>query len=640
MQGTGDTEDRGRKIVAFVRRWGDVLVGSSVPALVIDTASGEVRLCNDAAVRLLGTAPRSFEEAVPLADTRVRIRTACAVAGFWDGEIDDRRVAAAGIACADEGSAGIYLSFPGGNPPSRELPAGLLDPWDDAFVGVDMDDRIVYVNGTASRMFGPALLGRRVAACLPSGAHTALTGDDVDELVSTPDGERHVRWRSVRVWTLGEAEILLLRARDITAEHEAQRLNAEARRRDAAHAIALAVGRGVPVHELTEGALAALDGVLAVRELRVTVLEGDTSRLLAGRRGGMAVYDEGRASVEGSPAASARAHRAPEQRAVAASIAEFPALVPLEATGVRAVLYVPIAVPDAVLGFLELHSATRDVFPATDVELVQEVAGVLATAIVRERLMEQVARHAQAMELRATLRGEELTRTQEQLIQAAKLSSIGELAAGLVHELNQPLNVLGGYVELLREGSLAEGGRERALDVMGRAVERMISMVDNLRNFSRSSGPVAVPVDIAAVVTMARELTVGAHKRRVEASCAPGLVVLGDPNRLEQVFINLIANALQCGGDPVAITSYDAPGDRVVVEVTDRGPGVPEELRARIFEPFFTTKPPGQGTGLGLSVSARIVQEHNGRIEITDNPGGGALFRVVLPRHRTRQSVA
>jgi signal transduction histidine kinase len=116
--------------------------------------------------------------------------------------------------------------------------------------------------------------------------------------------------------------------------------------------------------------------------------------------------------------------------------------------------------------------------------------------------------------------------------------------------------------------------------------------------------------------------------------CPAGLQVLGDANRLEQVLVNLLANALQAEGDPVSVTARAMDEGWVAVEVADRGPGVPESLRSRVFEPFFTTKPPGQGTGLGLSVSVRIVQEHGGRIEVEDNPGGGSVFRVVLPRCR------
>ncbi len=424
------------------------------------------------------------------------------------------------------------------------------------------------------------------------------------------------------------------------AELEVRRLRRAARWRDAEHTVAMAVGQGRPLADVARVALEQLARLLPVREARVSLVEVDTLRVLVGLRDGAVLPAEPRVLLGATPAGTARVRRAPVQRAVADAVGEFPALRALELDGIRAVLYAPLQVAEAVFGFVELHGHERDVFTPEEVELTAVLAGMVATAMVRERVLEQASRHAQAMEMRAALGREELDRTQEQLIQAAKLSSIGELAAGLVHELNQPLNVLGGYVELLREGSLGEKARDRALDVMARAVERMTSMVDNLRTFARGGGPTVTVVDVATVVNMARELTVGALKRGVRVDCDPGLTVLGDANRLEQVFINLLANALQCEGDPVTVTAREVDDERVAIEVADRGPGVPEPLRQRIFEPFFTTKPPGQGTGLGLSVSARIIQDHGGRIEVEDNRGGGAVFRVVLPRHQPRGAEA
>lgn len=420
------------------------------------------------------------------------------------------------------------------------------------------------------------------------------------------------------------------------ADREIRLLRAAARFGDVRQAVALAVGRGLPLIELAAFTLERLERVLAVRDCRITLLEDDTLRVYAARRDGEPLLAEPRTLLAATPASQARARRAPVQCAVSGSVELYPALRPLDTNGVRAVLYAPLEASEAVFGFLELHQDEREVFLDDEVALAADLARMLATALVRERLVEQMARHAHALELRATHGREELNRTQEQLIQAAKLSSIGELAAGLVHELNQPLNVLGGYVELLREGALGPSAQERALDVMTRAVERMTSLVDNLRNFARSGGPSMEVVDLGRVVTMARELTAGAMARGVSATCPPGIHVLGDANRLEQVFVNLLANALQANGDPIAIEVVALDAERVAVDVRDRGPGVPDAIRGRIFEPFFTTKPPGQGTGLGLSVSARIVVEHGGRIEVDDNPGGGALFRVILPRHGGR----
>ncbi|MFZ5479865.1 MAG: sensor histidine kinase [Myxococcota bacterium] len=408
------------------------------------------------------------------------------------------------------------------------------------------------------------------------------------------------------------------------------------RRMEALQAVALASGRGLPVVQVAQVALLRVGAHVGAREGRMSMLEGDTLRTVACVRAGVAVHAESRVVIVTSPADAARAQRTPIQVGVE-HVDRWPSLRLLE-PGIRHVLFVPLEVEEAIFGFLELYAAAP--FPPEDVALAVEAARMVGGTMVRERLLEQIARHAQTMEMRVAMRNEELLRTNEQLVQAAKLSSIGELAAGLVHELNQPLNVLGGYIELLTEGGLDEAGRARALEVMDRAVTRMTTMVENLRNFARGGAPQLAPVELAEVARVAVELTAGSQRRGVTVDARPGAVVLGDATRLEQVVINLVANALQADGDPVEVSVAVDSGDRAVITVSDSGPGVPAHLRERIFDAFFTTKPPGQGTGLGLSISARIVQEHGGRIEIGDSPTGGAAFRIVLPLHRGREPSA
>jgi signal transduction histidine kinase len=425
------------------------------------------------------------------------------------------------------------------------------------------------------------------------------------------------------------AAVLVARVALVEQELWALRRAAAARSCEVAVAVAAAQGSSMP--RLAALALAELETVIPATGSRVTVLEADALVPLAARQAGRAVADGRVVALSSSPAAALWSRKAPIQGSVTGLSGDAPDFA-TRLEGDDACLLVPLLAEEGVVGALEL--VKPGAFAAEDVAVAEAVGGVLGAAVVRERVIEQATRHAHAMELRAAARGEELDHTMEQLVQAAKLSSIGELAAGLVHELNQPLNVVGGYVELLREGMLDDRARERALDVMNRAVGRMSGMIDNLRNFSRTGGPALEPVDLAQVIAVASELTAGALKRGVRVVCPAGLQVLGDANRLEQVLVNLLANALQAEGDPVSVTARAMDEGWVAVEVADRGPGVPESLRSRVFEPFFTTKPPGQGTGLGLSVSVRIVQEHGGRIEVEDNPGGGSVFRVVLPRCR------
>ena len=344
--------------------------------------------------------------------------------------------------------------------------------------------------------------------------------------------------------------------------------------------MAAVVGGGASVAESAEVAVTAIESALGVRDAQVYEIDGEQLVRVAGN-------GAERVTLASNPAVIACARRAPAQEPVGPD-ATFPMIAELAAHGVRCVLHVPVAVV-------------------------------------------QAAHAAQVAEVRAALEREELGRSQERLLHAARLSSIGELAAGLVHELAQPLNVVGGYVELLQDVSTTDAGRNRALTAMGRAVDRMSTLVDNLRSFSRGGASRVATVPVHRFLTMARDLTGCALKRGVIVGCPEDLMVRGDENQLEQVVVNLVANALQAGGDPVELVAGPRSAGGAWIEVRDRGPGVPEGLRARIFEAFFTTKPPGQGTGLGLAVSARIVRDHGGTLVVGDREGGGAVFRVELP---------
>lgn len=635
------TRSARRGIADFLLRWGEFLQGSAFPAVVLDVRSEEVRLCNAAARARLGVCPRTLADALPDAGERAALLAAVRRGERAQCPLPEGG-AVVGVPLDADGPEGLLLCFPAA--PAGELAApplvtALVDDADDAFLGVDTSGLIVHANRAARRLLGDALVGGHLALVAPPAALLAASaGDGGAQSFTDREGRRRtLHWRASRARVGDAGEIVAVWGRDVTETHEAELVLALRMRRVAAsHQLALAMARGGDVQRMVQLALQHVETLLPVREARVTLLEGDTLRPLAARRDGAPLEGSPRTLLSASPADQARGLRRSVQVPMS-DAARYPGLRALEPLGVRCALVVPLQVEEAVFGFLELYSDLRERFLADELELVEQIASMVSASMVRERTLEQMSRHAQTLEKRVAMRNEELNRTQEQLIQAAKLSSIGELAAGLVHELNQPLNVLGGYVELLAEGGLPEAAQGRALDVMGRAVGRMAAMVDNLRNFSRSGAPTMHPVDLEEVVRMARELTAGAPRRGVEIECAPGVRVFGDTTRLEQVVINLVANALQVDGDPVHVRVHTQEGERAVIDVADRGPGVPEALRDRIFDAFFTTKPAGQGTGLGLSVSARIVQEHGGRIEVLDNPGGGALFRVVLPLYRERE---
>ncbi len=249
-----------------------------------------------------------------------------------------------------------------------------------------------------------------------------------------------------------------------------------------------------------------------------------------------------------------------------------------------------------------------------------------------------------------------LTRAQDQLVRSEKLASIGHLVAGVAHELNNPINAVSNCLDPLDtslQGLLAAAevttrdqgttGAEVIQDVQGmlRVIRsgtgRIQRIVSALSSYARTDGEGVVSVDLGAVLDetlqIAVHLLAEVDVQRDFGSTDP---VRGDPGQLGQVFMNLVANAAQAVAqrpDAQIRVQIRRVGDRVEVVVSDNGPGVPDELRARIFDPFFTTKEVGDGTGLGLSISQEIIVSHGGSLELTVDAesGLGATFVVSLP---------
>lgn len=252
----------------------------------------------------------------------------------------------------------------------------------------------------------------------------------------------------------------------------------------------------------------------------------------------------------------------------------------------------------------------------------------------------------------------ERTRLQAELTQAAKLATLGTLAAGMAHELSQPLNVVRMWAEnalsRFKEGTLDATRTERVLTLMSEQAERMGRIIEHMRIFSRRSDPAEAdePFDPVPSVTAALDLMRhqcaldGIGIAAVTPFPAGQVLVRGRPLQLEQVLVNLLANARdairerrgrgESGAGRIEVAlSLTEPGGALVIEVTDDGGGIPEDVLARIFDPFFTTKEVGKGTGLGLSIGYGIVEAMSGRIEAGNvgHPEGsrGARFTVTLP---------
>jgi len=239
--------------------------------------------------------------------------------------------------------------------------------------------------------------------------------------------------------------------------------------------------------------------------------------------------------------------------------------------------------------------------------------------------------------------GEDITdwrEAQERFAQAEKLAAIGTLAAGVMHEINNPLATIAACAESL-EFSLADPAPalHDGLRLIQSEVARCKGITDSLLDFSRPKATDKALVDVNAAIE--RTLFVLRHHSRfkkltVETQLDPSLgLVLANEEQLVQVFMALLINGMDAMREQGTIelrTRWGDDGRTVVAEVVDHGEGIRRADLPKIFEPFYTTKPPGRGTGLGLSICYAIIAEHGGRIEVDSTPGEGSVFRIVLPR--------
>jgi C4-dicarboxylate-specific signal transduction histidine kinase len=239
-------------------------------------------------------------------------------------------------------------------------------------------------------------------------------------------------------------------------------------------------------------------------------------------------------------------------------------------------------------------------------------------------------------------REQELREKQEQLVQAGKLATLGELTTGVAHELNNPLNNIGLFIgnvlDQVRLGSFDDEDVIEELENAMEQVRKATAIISHLRTFGRAAPVSLEPVDIDEVIERSLLLMQEQLRLRgieVELDLSPDeLIVFGNGIQLEQVFINLLTNARdaldESRGKTIRIaTSCDSHWIRI--RFSDTGPGIPRELEQRIFDPFFTTKEVGTGTGLGLSITYSIVKEHRGNIGVEPRRRRGANFLIELP---------
>ncbi|HUU80217.1 MAG TPA: ATP-binding protein, partial [Acidobacteriota bacterium] len=237
----------------------------------------------------------------------------------------------------------------------------------------------------------------------------------------------------------------------------------------------------------------------------------------------------------------------------------------------------------------------------------------------------------------------ELKRAQVRLVEASKMRALGELVAGVAHELNNPLMASQTVLYVILKNIHKDCPDRERLELIRKCNNRIQKIVEHLREFSRQTGPefqeldINEPIKNALMITEQQLLN---HNISVVRRLSEGLPkVLGDSNQLEEVFLNLIGNARDAMDEvtgPKELTVCSDLGENagfssVAVSIKDTGVGIPMENLDKVFEPFFSTKPVGRGTGLGLSICFGIIEAHGGRIEVESQPGEGTKVSVLLP---------
>jgi PAS domain S-box-containing protein len=233
---------------------------------------------------------------------------------------------------------------------------------------------------------------------------------------------------------------------------------------------------------------------------------------------------------------------------------------------------------------------------------------------------------------------EELAAMTQQMWQASKLATVGELAASVAHELNNPLATVSLRVESLMQQLAHDAEKHRSLEIIISEVERMANLVTNLLQFTRRNYRQVSTIDVADEILKSIDLiSYYLRNRRIEvvtefAAALP--LIHADRQQLRQVYLNLMTNASDAmpeGGRLTVRADADVPSETVVVEFTDNGEGIAENDLKKIWQPFYTSKPEGKGTGLGLPICHRIIEDHGGEISLQSKLGKGTTVRVALP---------
>ena len=392
-----------------------------------------------------------------------------------------------------------------------------------------------------------------------------------------------------------------------------------------------AVSRSLDLNEVLQRSLAALTHVTGHEISSLHLISPDGNSLLL--RGDRGLSDELRRvnselpmgeGLIGRVALSGQARRVDDVSATDDLLPAARAAVTVD--GIRGFVCVPIRARHRILGTLALGRQTEDRFTDEEMALLESVADQIGLALDNARLYGEINRQL-----------DDLRRAQIEVVKAERLAAVNGLAAGVAHEINNPLTIIMAQLHLLSQGPMSRQVEE-ALSVIDAAAKRAASIVRDLILFAEHRPPrrsrCQVSEQVREVVAF-QEARLESEGVSVRTNLEPLPDIWADHNHLQEVLLHVIQNAqhamVEANGGGLLTISTTLVESGVRIEIADDGPGIPPEHLPRIFNPFFTTKQPGEGRGLGLSVAHSIVTEHGGRIWAENRSGGGALFTIDLP---------
>lgn len=556
---------------------------------------------------------------------------------------------------------------------SQQRLAGIVDIAEDAIISVDAKQRIQMFNQGAERIFGyvaSEVMGQPLEMLLPPRFH-GIHHRHIALFASTPETARRMGERreiyalhkdghefpaeaSISKLQLGDEQVFTVILRDITERKQAAvRLEQQVQQRTAHLNTLLAFSRELlGARGLDDVLQRALTHALAL----VTGAQRGVIRLLDPQSGQLALRasagwpmmppltvatDEG---IGGLAFTSRRLQ-------VAGSAAELGALMPEPAREdtldqsrsrhllelVTGAVAIPLVVHEQVIGVMVLlREAGTGPFAMDARPALEGLANLVATAILEEQNQQQAStlshQLAQLEEQQRTM-AERLNYAEAGMLQAARLAAVGQLAASIAHEINNPLYAARNALFLHEEDLPAELRASPYLVMTSEQLTRIAGIIERMRDFYRPTRGTLGRVDLNQLLeeTLALaglNLRQGAIRMIFTPAELPPM--LGNIDQLRQVFLNLVLNAIDAMPESGTLTVRTSAGPTVaLVEVEDTGIGIPEDVRSHLFEPFWTNK--ANGTGLGLSISAHIVTQHGGQIEVESTVGKGTIFRVVLP---------